>query len=201
MMNTSHRTILRKLEGQDVKGKHVKGIIEILAETYLGVSDFFIESTYKDATGKENKCYKCTRKGCEFLTHKFTGEKGIKFTARYINRFHQMEEYIKSQQQSAAPEQLPKEAYLLKNSQKTWFQKENWKMKILCEAFDWERRYLYRKILEQLDDIYNIPAIEDSYIKRMGHRPKYPMELVEFFQPMQETATRYLDFMMKETAD
>lgn len=94
MMETSHRNILRKLEGQNVKGKRIKGIIDVLTEANLGVSDFFTESTYEDASGKTNKCYNCTRKGCEFLAHKFQGEKGIRFTAAYINKFHDMEQAI-----------------------------------------------------------------------------------------------------------
>ena len=36
-----------------------------------------------------------TKKGCEFVAHKLTGTKGTEFTARYINRFHDMEEALK----------------------------------------------------------------------------------------------------------
>lgn len=57
----------------------------------MSLSDFFIPSTYKDNSGKENKCYKATKKGCEFRANKFTGEKGTIFIARYINKFHDME--------------------------------------------------------------------------------------------------------------
>lgn len=57
-------------------------------------SDYFIESTYKDSSGKCNKCYLVTKKGCEFIAHKLTGLKGTKFTATYINRFHDMEECL-----------------------------------------------------------------------------------------------------------
>lgn len=32
------------------------------------------------------------KKGCEFIAHKMTGQKGTEFTARYINRFHEMED-------------------------------------------------------------------------------------------------------------
>ena len=108
------------------------------------MSEFFIEATYKDASGKTNKCYYCTRKGCEFLAHKFQGEKGILFTARYINRFHDMEQALQQQQpvQTEIP-QKEKEQYLLKDSQ-TWFSKNNWKMQILCRDFRWERKYLYQ---------------------------------------------------------
>ena len=33
-----------------------------------------------------------TKKGCEFIAHKLTGQRGTEFTAQYINRFHEMEE-------------------------------------------------------------------------------------------------------------
>lgn len=61
------------------------------------LSDYFIESSYKDASGKSNKCYECTKMGCEMLANKLTGEKGILFTAKYVKRFNDMEQHIKAQ--------------------------------------------------------------------------------------------------------
>lgn len=93
MMELEHWQILRKLEGtknQDGSTKQV-GIIQILTNNKIVVSDYFIPSTYKDASGKENKCYKVTKMGCDFLANKFNGEKGIIFTARYVKRFDEME--------------------------------------------------------------------------------------------------------------
>lgn len=40
-------------------------------------------------------CYEVTKLGCDFLANKFTGEKGILFTARYVKRFDEMEKQIK----------------------------------------------------------------------------------------------------------
>lgn len=87
MMEVEHKRLLRKLDGD----KDRKGYVQILAETQMGLSDFFIPSTYQDASGKENKCYEVTRLGCDFLANKFTGEKGVLFTARYVKRFYDME--------------------------------------------------------------------------------------------------------------
>lgn len=95
MMETDHWKLLRKLEGQQKNGKHIKGYIEILADNDIVVSDYFIPSTYKDASGKENKCYEVTRMGCDFLANKSTGEKGVLFTARYVKRFNEMENQTK----------------------------------------------------------------------------------------------------------
>ena len=54
--NTPHKDILKKLEGRNGRnGKHTKGYIEILTERQMSPSDFFFLSSYKDASGKENK--------------------------------------------------------------------------------------------------------------------------------------------------
>lgn len=57
--------------------------------------DYFNESTYKNR-GRDYPCYEITKKGCEFIAHKLTGIKGTEFTVKYIDRFHDMEDYIKS---------------------------------------------------------------------------------------------------------
>lgn len=63
----------------------------------LGLANFFIESSYQDSTGKINKSYLLTRKGCDMVANKMTGEKGILFTATYVTRFEEMENELKSQ--------------------------------------------------------------------------------------------------------
>lgn len=101
MMEKRHGEVLRMLEGYEPpkgsKGRKVVGIIPILTQHNVVLSDYFIESSYKDASGKSNKCYECTKMGCEMLANKLTGEKGILFTAKYVKRFNEMEQYIKAQ--------------------------------------------------------------------------------------------------------
>jgi Rha family phage regulatory protein len=96
MMNINHWEVLRKLEGT----KKVKGIIPTLTDNKIVVSDYFNESTYIDNSGKENKCYAVTKIGCDFLANKYTGEKGILFTAKYVKRFREMEEAIQQPKNS-----------------------------------------------------------------------------------------------------
>ena len=92
MMEKKHFEVLRMIEGYE-KPK-VIGIIPVLANSRITVSDYFIESAYKDASGKSNKCYECTKLGCDMLANKMTGEKGVLFTAKYVKRFSEMEEVI-----------------------------------------------------------------------------------------------------------
>lgn len=91
MMEVPHSDLLKKLEGR----KDRKGYIQIMTEGQMSVSDYFIPSSYKDASGKENKCYAVTKLGCDFLANKSTGEKGVLFTARYVKRFYEMENQVR----------------------------------------------------------------------------------------------------------
>ncbi len=65
-----------------------------LAEGKISLGDFFSESTYLDSNNQSRPCYLVTKKGCEFIAHKLTGQKGTEFTAKYINRFHEMEQEL-----------------------------------------------------------------------------------------------------------
>lgn len=87
MMEVEHSDILKKLEGR----KDRKGYIQILNEGQMSVVDYFVRSSYRDAKGEMRPCYEVTKLGCDFLANKFTGEKGVLFTARYVRRFYEME--------------------------------------------------------------------------------------------------------------
>ena len=76
--------------------KDIRGYINQLAEVNFHSGDFFTENTYLDANSQLRPCYLITKKGCEFIAHKLTGIKGTIFTARYINRFHEMEDMLTS---------------------------------------------------------------------------------------------------------
>lgn len=75
--------------------KDIRRYLSQMAQGNIPQSDFFVESTYKSKRGKQYPCYRVTKKGCEFIANKLTGTKGAVFTARFINRFHDMEDYIK----------------------------------------------------------------------------------------------------------
>lgn len=62
-----------------------------LESEQIDLCEFWIESSYIDQWNRKKPCYNITKKGCEFIAHKCTGKKGTVFTARYINRFHEME--------------------------------------------------------------------------------------------------------------
>lgn len=76
--------------------RDIKNIVDSLPKN--GESDWqnnFIASTYKDR-GKKYPEYLLTRDGFSLLAMGFNGKKAIEFKVRYINRFNEMEKYIKS---------------------------------------------------------------------------------------------------------
>lgn len=82
--------------------RDIKGYIEYmedLGESNIGFTDFFIPTTYTSRQNKELSRYDITKKGCEFIANKLTGQKGTQFTAAYVTRFNQMELALSQSQQ------------------------------------------------------------------------------------------------------
>lgn len=72
--------------------RDIRRYISQLGEAKIGFTDFFQETNYKSEQNKELPCFNVTHKGCEFIANKLTGQRGTEFTARYVNRFHELEE-------------------------------------------------------------------------------------------------------------
>lgn len=88
MMEMEHWMLLRKIDG----------INEDFTDNKIVVSKYWMESSYRDVSGKSNRNYLITKRGCEFLAHKTTGTKGNLFTDRYMDVFEKMEQTIKNKQ-------------------------------------------------------------------------------------------------------
>lgn len=89
MIDKRHDNLIRDIENY----------ISILSQTSkLRADNFFVKSSYQAGTGRTYPCYKLTRKGCDMVANKLTGEKGVLFTAEYVTRFEEMEKQIKTQQ-------------------------------------------------------------------------------------------------------
>lgn len=74
--------------------RRIKKYETVLLNAKLRSVEYFILSGYVDESGKENKCYLVTKKGCDMVANKMTGDKGILFTALYIEQFYQMERLL-----------------------------------------------------------------------------------------------------------
>lgn len=87
MVGKQHKHLLRDIAG------YVK-IMEEANEPKFGPVDFFIESSYIDSKGETRPCYLITKKGCDMIANKLTGEKGVLFTAAYVTAFEEMQEEL-----------------------------------------------------------------------------------------------------------
>ncbi len=94
MLEMRHSDVLRKVDGYT----------EVLLNAKLRSVDYFQENSYIDGSGKQNKCYLFTKMGCEFIANKFTGEKGILFSAKYVKRFNEMEQGIGTNLSALSPQ-------------------------------------------------------------------------------------------------
>lgn len=69
----------------------INGYVQHLTNGNFRSSDFFIPNIYVGGNGEERPRYLLTRKGCDMVANKMTGEKGVLFTAAYVTKFEEME--------------------------------------------------------------------------------------------------------------
>lgn len=94
--------------------KKVRNYEDILASAKLRPLDFFIKHEYQDTQGKPRLCYLLTKQGCEMVANKLTGEKGVLFTAEYVQAFNAMEEEMKQKLPTSPMELLELQYQALK---------------------------------------------------------------------------------------
>ncbi|WP_336822989.1 Rha family transcriptional regulator [Sporosarcina sp. USHLN248] len=96
MVDQQHKELLRT----------IRNYIGILTGAGLRSLDFFIPHTYQDAKKEVRPCFLITRKGCDMVANKMTGEKGVLFTAEYVTRFEEMEKELLTPKVLTPKEQL-----------------------------------------------------------------------------------------------
>ena len=96
MVDQQHKELLRT----------IRSYIGVLTGASLRSSDFFIPHTYQDAKKEVRPCFLLTRKGCDMVANKMTGDKGVLFTAAYVSQFERMEKELSSPRPLTEKEQL-----------------------------------------------------------------------------------------------
>ena len=84
MMCVEHKNLLRKIDGYT----------EVLHGSNLSHEKYWILSSFISSNGQSYREYQVTKNGCEFIAHKTEGEKGIIFTAKYMDKFEEMEKML-----------------------------------------------------------------------------------------------------------
>ncbi len=96
MVDQQHKELLRT----------IRSYIGILTGAGLRSLDFFIPHTYQDAKKEVRPCFLLTRKGCDMIANKMTGEKGVLFTAAYVTQFEEMDKQLLAPRPLTEKEQL-----------------------------------------------------------------------------------------------
>lgn len=96
MIGKEHKHLLR----------NIRSYIDVLRKSKIGLTDFFIEGHYIDSQGKPRPRFYLTKKGCDMVANKMTGEKGVLFTAEYVTRFEEMEKQLQQPRVLSEKEQL-----------------------------------------------------------------------------------------------
>lgn len=98
---TSSRNVAVNFEKQH---KHVLESIEnIKAHLAEKSAQYFVEDTYKDASGKKNKGYIMTWKGFSLLVMGFTGAKALDWKIKYTDAFEAMQKQLSNPQLEVLP--------------------------------------------------------------------------------------------------
>ncbi|QHZ51282.1 Rha family transcriptional regulator [Paenibacillus larvae] len=180
MTNARHSDLLERIEGY----------IKHLENGNFRSQDFFIQGSYKVVgNNKVYKCYLLTRKGCDMVANKMTGEKGVLFTAAYVSKFEEMESQLRQQVPTLSPNQaiaiaLQQTAEMMNKLPEIEFKIENVERKLdtqitldsgqqyrlqkavrkkVCsiEPDKEARKPLFRQLNGEIRDRWGVPSVRD----------------------------------------
>lgn len=110
LIGKEHKNLIRDIVGYE----HI-----ISESSKLSPQDFFLKSSYKtEGNNKTYPCYLLTKKGCDMVANKLTGEKGVLFTAEYVSKFDEMEKQLANQVPKDLPTALRAYAQALEEKQR-----------------------------------------------------------------------------------
>lgn len=166
---------------------------EVVKAETIDLQEFWTESQYKDGKGQTRPCYNITKKGCEFIAHKCTGRKGTVFTARYINRFHEMEHEITGKRLETK-EKVPNVANCPAPPAKNWYRKNLWKIKPCAVKMYCSVEEFLVFLFEYLNNFFDTLIAKEIYEEQTGNKLEKDVDLLDFFPNMGEQAQEILDF-------
>lgn len=166
----------------------------------VDLQEFWTESTYVDELNRKKPCYNITKKGCEFIAHKCTGKKGTVFTARYINRFHEMEQEIsgnKPRKRMSAKKPVPKVSNCLAPPAENWYRKNRWKIKSCVPGLFQSENHFLSDLFDIVNSEYDTVKASKMYEEQTGKKAERAVDLLDFFPDMGEFAQNVLDYVFK----
>lgn len=162
-----------------------------ISDGFIDLDEFWKESTYINQQNREMPCYNITKKGCEFIAHKCTGKKGVVFTARYINKFHELEENGNNGT-AALVSKTPAPLTT------TFYHKNLYRIEIFCKAMGMTKKQFIHNFIITIGEKYDINKATAQYILENGQKPRFILEILDYFPEMGETAQNFFDKIYNE---
>ena len=196
--NNKVRQLKSELAKNETEDSALKS--EVAETEVINLQEFWIKSSYADEQGKERICYNITKKGCEFIAHKCTGKKGTVFTARYINRFHEMEQEIsgnKPRKRLSTKKPVPKVSNCPAPPAENWYRKNRWKIKSCVPGLFQSENHFISCLFDIVNSEYDTAKATEMYEDQTGKKPERAVDLLDFFPDMGEYAQLFLDYVFK----
>ena len=142
--------------------KSIRNYADALNAGDFSSVDFFIPSTYTDGKGETRPCYLITKKGCDMVANKMTGEKGVLFTAAYVTAFEKMRSALTAPPQFSG---LSPQLQALINLE----MRQN-AQDARMDAIE-EETASTRDVMQKTLDIFSAPAVSpDDWTEAMNHQ-------------------------------
>lgn len=171
----------------DGKSNELK--IQPIKNSVIDLNEFWKESTYIDQRNREKTCFSITKKGCEFIAHKCTGQKGVVFTARYINRFHELEEKA-SQNKLIRVSDKPAPRAI------TFYKRNLERIELFAKIFELAKREAIDELISYVSTRFDMEEATIQYIVEFGEKPRYRLDIFDYFPEIGKFGEEYLKFMI-----
>lgn len=172
-----------------LEGKSNELKIEPVENCIINLNEFWIETSYKDVQGKSRPCFRITKKGCEFIAHKCTGKKGVVFTARYINRFHELEEKANKNRLIHVSDNPAPRAI-------TFYKRNLSRIELFAKIGEFTKREAIDDLISYVSTRFDMEEATIQYIVDVGEKPRYRLDIFDYFPEIGKFGEEYLKFMI-----
>lgn len=162
---------------------------ERILDGFIDLDEFWIKGTYIDQWNREKPCYNITKKGCEFIAHKCTGQKGVVFTARYINRFHELEENANKNRLIHVSDKPAPRAI-------TFYKRNLARIELFAKIGEFTKREVIDDLISYVSTRFDMEEATIQYIVDVGEKPRYRLDIFDYFPEIGRFGEEYLKFMI-----
>lgn len=173
-----------------LEGKSNELKIEPVENCIINLNEFWMNSTYLDGKGERRPCFSITKKGCEFIAHKCTGQKGVVFTARYINRFHELEENANKNRLIHVSDKPAPRAI-------TFYKRNLARIELFAKIGEFTKREVIDDLISYVSSRFDMEEATIQYIVDVGEKPRYRLDIFDYFPEIGKFGEEYLKFMIE----